>query len=337
MTDAARQPDAETLKWTQMMAALCGTALNPEEKLETLKSVTDDDISGPMLAAAAAYLMDHAQPLEIEGIDVCGTGGDGGKNAVKTFNVSTAVAFVLAAAGVSVVKHGNRGVSSLSGSSDVLAALQVPVATTSAEALAQHAAHGLCFVSAPAFHPALEILAPLRRSLGRPTFLNLLGPLCNPARTTRQLIGVYAARYLQPVAEAAGLLGRTSVLTVHSDDGLDEISISAGSALCCLEQGKVLPLRVTPEDAGLAPAPLEKLQGGSPQQNAAIIHAVFSGTRGPLADIVAVNAGAGLMLAGRAADLKSGYDIAQETLRSGAALKKLVAMKAPRMDTGVDT
>jgi len=331
MSEAERQPASDTLKWTRFMAALCGPELAPEEKLEKLQSVTDEDITGPMLAAAAAYLMDHAQPLEIEGIDVCGTGGDSGNNAVKTFNVSTAVAFVLAAAGVSVVKHGNRGVSSLSGSSDVLAALQVPVSTTTAEALAQHGAHGLCFVSAPAFHPALGILAPLRRSLGRPTFLNLLGPLCNPARTSRQLIGVYAARYLQPMAEAAGLLGRSSVLTVHSDDGLDEISVSAASSLYRLAGGKLSPLRVAPEDFGLAAAPAEKLQGGSPQQNAAIIHAVFSGTGGPLCDIVAVNAGAGLQLAGRTADMKSGYQLALETIRSGAALKKLIAMKTPKV------
>ena len=329
MTDAAETRD--DIYWTRFMAGLCGPALTPEEKTAQLQAVTEADITGHMLAAAAAYLLDHALPLSIDGIDVCGTGGDSGKNAVKTFNISTAVAFVLAAGGVSVVKHGNRGVSSLSGSSDVLAALNVPVATTADEALQQHKTHGLCFISAPAFHPALGILAPIRRSLGRPSFLNLLGPLCNPARTSRQLIGVYSKQYLPAMAEAAKLLGRAEVMAVHSDDGLDEISISALTHISHLKNGAVTETSLTPELFGVSPAPLEKLAGGTAQQNGAIIHAVFSGTGGPLLDIICVNSAAGFMMTGKADNLPQGYALAKETVQSGAALAKLKAMKvAPK-------
>ena len=325
MTAAAEKRD--DIYWTRLMADLCGPALTAEEKAARLLAVEEADITGAMLAAAAAYLLDHALPLSIEGIDVCGTGGDSGKNSVKTFNISTAVAFVLAAGGVSVVKHGNRGVSSLSGSSDVLAALNVPVCTAADDALKQHGTHGLCFISAPAFHPALGILAPIRRSLGRPSFLNLLGPLCNPARTSKQLIGVYSKAYLPAMAEAAQLLGRSEVMAVHSDDGLDEISISAMTHVARLKNGIISENTLVPEMFGVKEAPLEKLAGGTAQQNGAIIHAVFSGTGGPLLDIICVNAAAGFMMAGKADNLTRGYALAKETVQRGAALAKLKAMK----------
>ncbi|MDE1153304.1 MAG: anthranilate phosphoribosyltransferase [Micavibrio sp.] len=326
MTGSTAQPIALE-KWTAFMADLCGDDLSANEKTALLSVVNDADINGPMLAATAHYLLSRALPLNIDGIDVCGTGGDKSKNSLKTFNISTAVAFVMAAAGVSVVKHGNRAVSSFSGSSDVLAALHVPVCTTAPEAEAQHAAHNLCFVSAPAFHPALAVLAPIRRALARPTFLNLLGPLCNPARTKKQLMGVFDLRFLPAVAEAAKLLGRTDLMAVHSEDGLDEISLSAPTDIYRLHNGSIDNAKVTPEDFGAVPAPLEKLAGGSSEQNAAIIHAVFSGTPGPLLDVICVNAAAGFVTNGTAPDFKTGMSLARDTVKSGAALRKLKAMK----------
>ena len=312
-------------KWSELMAKLCDETYPADAKSKMLQSVKDEDITGEMLAACARALLHRALLLDLKGIDVCGTGGDKSKNNVKTFNISTAVAFVAAAGGVSVIKHGNRAVSGVSGSSDVLAALKIPVATNVAMAKVQHGKHNLCFVSAPAFHPALASLAPVRKALGRPTFLNLLGPLCNPARTARQVMGVYG---FQPqVAEAAKRLGRTDMMIVRSEDGLDEISLSDFTQIFRVRDGKIEESILCPEDAGVSSAPIEKIQGGSAEQNAAIIHAVFSGTEGPPADVVCLNAAAAFVTAGKDSDLKSGVARAKQVIAEGLALKKLLAMK----------
>jgi anthranilate phosphoribosyltransferase len=321
MTKAAQKPD----KWQEMMGKLCDERYPADGKTKLLQSVSDEDVTGEMLAACARFLLQRAVPLDLKGIDVCGTGGDKSRNAVKTFNISTAVAFVVAAAGVSVVKHGNRAVSGVSGSSDVLAALHIPVATNAAQAKAQHSRHNLCFVSAPAFHPALAALAPIRRALGHPTFLNLLGPLCNPARLSRQVMGVYGSQ--QQVAEAARLLGRADAMILHSEDGLDEISISDFTRICRVKDGKVEESLFCPEEAGIAVAPIEKLKGGSAEQNAAIIHAVFSGTGGAPHDVICLNAAAAFVVSGQDADMKSGVERARGTIAGGLALKKMLAMK----------
>lgn len=312
-------------KWSELMGKLCDDAFPADGKMRLLQSVKDEDINGEMLASCARALMHRALPLDLKGIDVCGTGGDKTKNNVRTFNISTAVAFVVAAGGVSVIKHGNRAVSGVSGSSDVLAALKIPVATNAAMAKTQHAKHNLCFVSAPAFHPSLASLAPVRKALGRPTFLNLLGPLCNPARTARQVIGVYG--FQDQVADAGKRLGRNDMMIVHAEDGLDEISLSDLTRILRVKEGKTEELVICPEDVGLETVPLEKLQGGSAEQNAAIIHAVFSGTEGPAADVVCLNASAGFVVAGKDPDLKAGIARARQVIADGLALKKLKDMK----------
>ena len=312
-------------KWSELMAKLCDDAFPADGKMRLLQSVKDEDINGEMLASCARALMHRALPLDLKGIDVCGTGGDKTKNNVKTFNISTAVAFVVAAGGVSVIKHGNRAVSGVSGSSDVLAALKIPVATNAAMAKTQHAKHNLCFVSAPAFHPSLASLAPVRKALGRPTFLNLLGPLCNPARTARQVIGVYG--FQDQVADGGKRLGRNDMMIVHAEDGLDEISLSDLTRILRVKDGKTEEMVICPEDVGLETVPLEKLQGGSAEQNAAIIHAIFSGTEGPAADIVCLNAAAAFVVAGKDPDLKAGISRARQIIADGLALKKLKDMK----------
>lgn len=308
-----------------IMSLLCGEA-SVAEKRHAIESVTPDCITGAFLADCAQYLLERALPLDLDGFDVCGTGGDAG--AIKTFNVSTAVAFVTAAAGMPVIKHGNRAISSQSGSSDVLGALNVSVCSTPEEAYAQFNRHRLCFVAAPAFHPVLGKIADVRRSIGKPTFLNLLGPLCNPARTKRQLIGVFHAGFLKPVAEAARLLGKTDALAVHSDDGLDEISISKPTQACLLKNGKVVRLDLQPENAGVMRADLKKLRGGSAADNAAIIEKVFSTyTDSPATDIIAVNAAAAFMIYGLDRNLAQGVARAREVLSSGAAYQKLKDMR----------
>jgi anthranilate phosphoribosyltransferase len=324
---AQKQKAFDPEKWAALMGKLCDEQFPAATKLSLLSGVKEEEITGAMLAACTRSLLQRAHALDLKGIDVCGTGGD--RNAkVKTFNVSTAVAFVAAAGGVSVIKHGNKAVSGVSGSSDVLAALHVTVCTSPAQAKAQHEKYGVCFVSAPAFHPALAMLAPVRKALGKPSFLNLLGPLSNPARTQRQVIGVFDPAYLEPVTEAARLLNRTDVICVHSEDGLDEFSVSAPTHVCRLKDGKITHTTVKPEDALVETAPADKLRGGSAEQNAAIIHAVFSGTAGPLADIVALNAGAAFVVAGLDADIIEGVDRARGVIADGKALKKLTDMKA---------
>lgn len=316
--------DAEK-KWAETMSKLCDERYPVGGKAAILQGVKDEDITGEMLAACARFLMQRVLPLNLKGMDVCGTGGDRSKDNVKTFNISTAVAFVVAAGGVSVIKHGNRAVSSQSGSSDVLAALHVPVATNAAMAGIQHGKHGLCFVSAPAFHPALASLAPVRKSVGRPTFLNLLGPLCNPARTARQVMGVFG--YQQQMAEAAKQLGRADVMIVHAEDGLDEISLSDLTRILRIRDGKIEETILCPEDVGLATVPIEELKGGTAEESAAIITAVFEGQAGPAADIVCLNAAAGFVVAGKAQDIAEGLALARQAIADGRALAKLNAMK----------
>jgi anthranilate phosphoribosyltransferase len=310
--------------WSAYMDRLCDESLPLPDKIAALRDVADDDITPAMLTACAEYILERAVPLEIadSAIDVCGTGGDSGKG-VKTFNISTAAAFVIAAGGIGVVKHGNRAVSSLSGSSDVLAALGVPVAATPEEAEACYDSHNLCFVAAPSFHPVLKSLAQARKELGRPSFFNLLGPLCNPARTTRQVIGVYSARFLPQIAEAARNLGKVDVLAVHSDDGLDEISVAAPTALCRLKDRRIAEEKYTPFPA----ADLKTLAGGTAAENARIIEDIFRMPSGAKADIICLNAGAGFMVSGVDKTLEAGFDRARVVLAEGLALEKLEDMR----------
>lgn len=323
----AKQNHADEVdkKWAGLMSKLCDDAYPPDAKGKLLAAVADDDITGEMLASCARALMQRALALDLKGIDVCGTGGDKSKNDVKTFNISTAVAFVVAAGGASVIKHGNRAVSSTSGSSDVLAALHIPVATNAAMAKIQHQKHNLCFVSAPAFHPTLASLAPVRKALGRPTFLNLLGPLCNPARTARQLMGVYG--FQDQVADAGKRLGRNDMMTVRSEDGLDEISLSDLTRIIRVREGKVEETVICPEDVGLETTPIEKIAGGTPQQSAAIITAVFEGAEGAPHDVICLNAAAGFVAAGKAENLMEGLELARQAVKDGLALKKMQGMK----------
>jgi anthranilate phosphoribosyltransferase len=323
---ATENPAAED--WTALMTAFCDDTLADDVKAGALADLQHTEITGDMLAACANYLLSQALPLDLprSALDVCGTGGDKSKENVKTFNISTAVAFVVAAGGVDVIKHGNRAVSSQSGSSDVLAALNVPIATTETEAQEVFHKHHLCFVAAPAFHPCLKSMAAARRSFGKPTFFNLLGPLCNPARVTRQVMGVFDKKYLRPVAEAARLLGKTDMMVLHSHDGLDEISIAAPTDICRIQNGDIIAMTVSPEEAGITPALLTALAGGDAAANAAIMREIFANPSGACADIIAINAAAGFMTAGIDDSLKDGLVRARDIMATQKALQKLQQM-----------
>jgi anthranilate phosphoribosyltransferase len=256
-------------------------------------------------------------------IDTCGTGGDGS----GTFNVSTATALVLAGAGVAVAKHGNRALSSRSGSADVLTALGVNIDCDME--VVQHCLDeiGIGFLMAPRHHSATRHVAPTRVELATRTIFNLLGPLSNPAGAKRQLVGVFAPEWVVPMAEVLGRLGAEHAWVVHGS-GIDELTTAGATTVAEFKNGAVRSFEVAPEDAGLSRTTLDDLKGGEPAHNAALMRGVLAGERGPLRDIVLLNAAAGFIVAGRAADLREGVAIASDTLNNGKAvlvLQRLVA------------
>ena len=263
-------------------------------------------------------------------IDTCGTGGDSS----GTFNVSTAAALVAAAAGATVAKHGNRAVTSKCGSADVLEALGIPVDLSPQAAAESLRRHRFAFLHAPALHPAMRAVMPVRRALGVRTLFNVIGPLTNPAGASRQVMGVFAPHLVPIVAEALAMLGTRRALVVFGeapvDDprqarfGIDELSISGRSHVAEVCDRTVTNWSFTPEDLGLRRASLDELHGGNPQQNAAVLTAIFSGRVGAGRDIVLLNAAAVLMTAAIVADLHEGIRRAAEAIDSGA-VSSLVA------------
>ncbi len=274
------------------------------------------------LAACARALRLHRKAVHPQVrplVDTCGTGGDHS----GTFNISTAAALVVAAAGGAVAKHGNRSASSLTGSADVLESCGAQLHLEPGQATRILDATGFVFLFAPAFHPAMAHVGPARRSLGIRTLFNVLGPLANPALAENQLIGVYDAALTGTVAHALAELGSSAALVVHCD-GLDEIGLHAVTRGHEVRSGEVRPVEIRVSELGLAEAPVSALQGGASERNAEILRAVLSGKdAGPNRDVVAANAGAALTVAGLADDLPAGVTTALEVLASGQALRTL--------------
>ncbi len=269
---------------------------------------------------AASIKLD--QPYDV--IDVCGTGGDG----LHTLNVSTAVAFVVAGAGVKVAKHGGRAASSQSGSSDVLTALGVNIAATPAIERWSLDEAGVCFMFAPAHHPAMKHVMGVRSELGFRTLFNLLGPLTNPAGALRQVVGVPTSRFVEPLARALGALGATRAWTVHGQ-GMDELTTTGETEVAEWKDGAVRLFNITPEAVGLKRASLEDLRGGTPQQNAVALRAVLAGEPGAYRDIVLLNAAAGLLVADHVETLAEGIEASAASIDSGkaaVALERLAAI-----------
>jgi anthranilate phosphoribosyltransferase len=252
-------------------------------------------------------------------IDTCGTGGD----ARGTFNISTAAAFVVAGAGVPVAKHGNRSISSRSGSADVLAALGVNLEASPETISSCITGCGLGFMFAPSHHAAMRHVGQVRRELGTRTIFNLLGPLANPAGTKYQLIGVFGREWVEPVANVLGLLGTERAWVVHGEDGLDELTTTGISEVAVLDRGQVSTFRISPRNAGLPEARPEDLIGGDATENAAHIRALLGGMQGPFRDIVLLNAAAALLVAGKAKSLREGVVLAAEAIDNGKALALL--------------
>ncbi len=281
-----------------------------------VRGETVEEITGATMAMRSKALMVEAP----EGaVDCCGTGGD----AKGSHNVSTAVAFVLAGAGVPVAKHGNRALSSRAGAADTLAALGVLIDCDMA--LVRRAvweAH-VGFLMAPRHHSAMRHVGPTRVELGTRTIFNLLGPLSNPAGVRRQLVGVFSADWLSPMAEVLGRLGTERAWIVHGSDGLDELTTTGPTEVAELVDGRVTRFQVTPEDAGLPRTDPDSLRGGEAADNAAALHGVLAGEPGPYRDIVLLNAAASFIVAGRATDLQAGVQLAAETIEAGLARRAL--------------
>jgi anthranilate phosphoribosyltransferase len=258
-----------------------------------------------------------AVPFDV--LDTCGTGGDG----AKTFNISSAVAIICAAAGVKVAKHGNRAVSSKAGSADVLEALGAKTSLSEVEAIDCLESTNLCFLFAPKYHPAMRHAAEARKQLGFRTIFNIVGPLTNPVGARHQIIGVFRPDLVILVAHSLAKLGTRHCLVVHGHDGIDEISIAGPTKVAEVIGDEILEYTLTPEDAGLEISSIDQVKGGDADYNASIIVNILKGNRGPCRDIVALNAGAALYAANHSKSIKDGVKTALEVIDSEEAFRYL--------------
>jgi anthranilate phosphoribosyltransferase len=323
----ARLADGATLSDEDADAFFCACLRGEPTPAQVAAAVTAMRLRGETvgeIAACARAMRQAAVSLDhpFEVIDVCGTGGDG----LHTLNVSTAVGFVAAGAGLKVAKHGNRAISSRSGTSDVVAALGVNIAATPDQHRRALEKAGICFLFAPAHHGAMRHVQSVRGELGFRTIFNLLGPLANPAGAKRQLVGVPAARFVEPMARALGALGAERAWTVHGG-GMDELTTTGETEVAEWRDGQVRLFVVTPEAVGLPRARLNDLTGGAPAENAQALRNLLDGQRGPYRDIVLLNAAAAFLVADLTETLRDGVTLAAEVLDDGrakAALARLI-------------
>lgn len=314
-------PDPSRLLSTDEARAVFGLMLDgggsDEEIAAFLVALTDRGESAQEIAGAARAMRERMIAIDApaNAIDVCGTGGD----EHHTLNVSTAVALVVAACDVPVAKHGNRAASSKAGAADTLEILGVNLAITPAQAERQLADMGICFLFAQNHHPALKRIAPIRKAVGRRTIFNLLGPLANPARVKRQLVGIARPDYVPIYAEALAGLGVERAMVVSGDEGLDELSLAGGNAVADVVGTQVSMRRFTPEDAGLPAHGVEAIRGGDPVYNADALRRLLLGEKGPYRDAVMFNAAAALLVAGEVDNLRDGVEEAAEAIDKGLA------------------
>lgn len=288
---------------------------------KSTRAETIDEISGCAAAMRAhALKVDH----DMDVLEIVGTGGDG----AQSFNISTVSAFVLAAAGVKVAKHGNRAASSKCGTADCLEALGINIVQEPEKAVELLQKAGMCFFFAQKYHASMKYVGPIRKELGIRTVFNILGPLTNPGHPTMQLLGVYDEYLLEPLAKVLTSLGVKRGLVVYGQDKLDEISLSAPTSVCELDNGTYKTYEIKPEDFGLTRCTREDLRGGVPAENAQIAIAVLKGEKGPRRDTVLMNAGAGLYIAGKASSIADGIRLAGELIDSGKALAVMETLKA---------
>ena len=301
----------------QAFSAIFDGNCSAEEITALLIALADRGETATEIAAAAAEM--RLRMIGIDGpenaIDVCGTGGDGS----HSLNISTATALVVAACDIPMAKHGNRAASSKSGAADTLEALGLDLAKAATRAEQNLREIGIGFFFAPNHHPALGPLAPIRKAIGRRTIFNLLGPLCNPAKVKRQLIGVASPDLVERYAEAAAQLGYDRAMIVSGEEGLDELSISGPSRVAIIDKQSVTISRISPEDVGLSRHPAEAIRGGDPAYNAAALNALLQGEKSAYRDAVLLNSAAALMVAGEVDSWEAGVEEAGEVIDKGLA------------------
>ncbi|WP_226037170.1 anthranilate phosphoribosyltransferase [Aquibacillus saliphilus] len=308
MEQATRMMFAEGTSDTEIGAFLTGLKVKGESA---------DEITGLVNVIREKSLTLPKGLIDV--MDNCGTGGDGS----QSFNISTTSAFVIAGAGLTVAKHGNRSVSSKTGSADVLEHLGVSLTLSSEQTHHILKENGIAFLFAPNVHPAMKRMMKVRTDLKIPTIFNLIGPLTNPVELSTQLLGIYRRDMLERMASVLHKLGRKRALILNGAGYMDEASLAGENHLVLLERGELIQFTLTPEDVGLPTYDNEKIKGGDSKQNADILHAVLKGEKGPFRDTVIFNAGLGIFANGKAKTVQEGVAIAKESIDSGAALLKL--------------
>lgn len=285
-----------------------------------IKGETVDEITG-----AAKIMRDKATKIKApeDVLDTCGTGGD----MSHTFNISTTTAFVVVGAGIPVAKHGNRSVSSQSGSADVLEALGIKIDLQPDKVETCLFQTGFGFLFAPLFHPAMKYAITPRKEIGIRTIFNILGPITNPAGARRQILGVFAEKLTNTLAQVLGNLGSLDAIIVHGEDGLDEVSISGKTKISRYKNGVVENFFIEPEDFGIWRSTIESIKGGGKDENAAITMSILEGEKSPKREIVLLNSSLAIIAAGKTEDLKTAYNMAAESIDSGKALRKLEEVK----------
>ncbi|NCC51262.1 MAG: anthranilate phosphoribosyltransferase [Spartobacteria bacterium] len=321
-----------------------GTSINRQEAHDTLQEIMSGEATEAQIAAFITALRIHGESAEViagctevmrdnctyvnphsdKVVDIVGTGGDG----LHSFNISTTSAFVAAGAGITVAKHGNRGVSSKSGAADVCAALGMNIAITPEQMSRCLEDLGIAFLFAPSLHPAMKYAIGPRREIGIRTIFNILGPLSNPAGARYGLLGVYSRELVPLIADALAVLNAGHIFVAHGADGMDEITTTGPTLVSEVKEGQVTSYEISPGDFGLAQATPDDIRGGEAEENAAITRAVLSGQPGPKRDIVLLNSAAAIVAVGKAATLADGIKVAAESIDSGTALAKLEALAA---------
>lgn len=300
----------------------------PKEEIASfLTALSTKGETAHEVAALATVMRSFALNVPTNGsiyMDNCGTGGDG----LNTFNISTASAFVLAGAGVQMAKHGNRKISSASGSADVLEALGIHTNITIEQTVELLETEGIAFLYAPNVHPKLKRIGEVRRALGKPTIFNLVGPLTNPVSLSTQFTGINRPNFVMEYASVLQMLGRERALVVSGPQGLDEASLAGQNTFVLVDKGDLIPFSLTAEDAGLSYAPLESIRGGNADENAAIMRKLLAGQQSAYFDTVLLNAGIGLFSYGKAETVKEGVEMARDSIFSRRALQKLEAVVA---------
>jgi anthranilate phosphoribosyltransferase len=318
----------ESLTYREMLQAaeLVFNEETPKEDIAALLvALSEKGETTEEIAALATVMKANAISVPVPDgayLDNCGTGGDG----LKSFNISTTSAFVLSANNVSVAKHGNRKISSASGSADVLQALGIHTEFTIDDSVDLLKQEGITFLFAPNVHPKLKRIGEVRRAIGKPTIFNMVGPLTNPVNLTTQLVGINRPEFVGQYAEVLRILGRKRAVVVSGTQGMDEASLDGENKVAFLENGEIKSFTLKAEDYGLSPAPVSALIGGTPEENAVILRDLLKGKQSAYFDAVLLNAAIGFFAYGLAASINEGIDIARDSIMSGRALSKLDAV-----------